>query len=143
MSDIVYAVMSQRNDEIDLEGIFSTELLAKQFIADFVEKDPDYSNEVDNWRTIWVKPVRIDEEITKITYPTYQIEYEIEDGEGEWTCRQVNRGQVYSLLGVVDYIDDENDVPYNWYVYLSGTLEKEEIEKVGKRLINEFRGVED
>jgi hypothetical protein len=136
--NLVYVVQTQHNNDIELEGVFSTEENATRYVNKYIEKHPEYSNDTDNWRIIWVKPVRVDEGLTKILYPIYKIECTLdESGQAEWLYEETNIGFVYGLLGEVDFFDDENDKIFCWYVHLAD-LSGNGVFDVGKQLINDF-----
>ena len=135
---LVYAVQTQRNDDIELEGIFSSQENAVHYINKYIEKNPEYSSDLDNWRIIWFKPVRVDEGLTKILYPIFKIEYIIDEFDnGEWLYEETDLAFIYGLLGEVDFLDDENGKVFCWYVCLPSFFGNSVFDE-GKRLINDF-----
>jgi hypothetical protein len=135
---IVYNILTRRNDEVDLEGTFSTNELADKFINYYIEKHPDYADKDSHYRDIWIENIIVDERIDKISYPAYKIELDDEDG---WECEEVDEESIYGPLAEVWDLDDGDGVIYYWCVCLLDYdgVGKEAIFELGKKMIEDYK----
>lgn len=133
----VYSVLTRRNDEIELEGIFSSNELAEKFIKYYIKKHPDYAEDT-HYRDIWTEVITVDERIDRMTYPVYKVELDNEDG---WECDKIDEQFMCSAPGEVWDLDDEDGAVYYWAVYLIDYdgLGKEGMFELGKKLIEDYK----
>ena len=134
---IVYSVLTRRNDEVDLEGIFSTKDLADKFINYYVDKHPDYAED-SNYRDIWTDVVTVDERIDRINYNVYKVELDNEDG---WECDKIDEEFMCGAPGEVWDLDDADGTIYYWAVYLIDydKVGKKTIFELGKKMIDDYK----
>ena len=137
MNNLIYIVMSVHLDDSTIQGVFSTEALAQEFMAAFKAKNPEEYSEDNSWYS-WMSLIsmRVDEEIIKLKYPIYQIEYDVESEK--WNCKKIDTGLSHTLLEEVCFVEDENDDP-EWYnVDICNGESEDEIFKHGQALIKAF-----
>lgn len=135
---IVYSVLTRRNDEVDLEGIFSTNELAEKFIKHYTKKHPEYTDKDSHYRDIWTEIISVDERIDRITYPVYKVELDEEDG---WECGEIDEEFMSGPVGKVWDLDDPDGTIFYWAVNLIDYdgIGEERIFELGKKLIEEYK----